>query len=144
MGKIKKLTCGKCLRIMRSDVLNRHMLQHEKEKFEKESLCGSSIATSRTSLQEENESDFSSISTYISTPINEEFAMKRLKMNADEYNKKMELGKIIAKAIKDKKIPQDSLCSEDSEALDLYWNKKQLLNIDNVILYTWQGALVET
>ena len=128
---------------MRSDVLNRHMLQHEKEKFEKESLCGSSIATSRTSLQVENESDFSSISTYISTPINEEFAMKRLKMNADEYNKKMELGKIIAKAIKDKKIPQDSLCSEDSEALDLFWNKKQLMNIDNVILKTWQGALLE-
>ena len=77
------------------------MLQHEKEKFEKESLCGSSIATSRTSLQDENENDFSSISTYISTPINKEFAMKRLKMNANEYNKKMELGKIITKAIKD-------------------------------------------
>ena len=54
MGKHKKLTCGKCLRIMRSDYLKTHMLQHEKEKFEKESLCGSSIATSRTSLQEEN------------------------------------------------------------------------------------------
>ena len=72
MGKHKKLMCGKCLRIMRSDYMKTHMLQHEKEKFEKESLCGSSIATSRTSLQEENESDFSSISTYTSTPINEE------------------------------------------------------------------------
>ena len=69
--------------------------------------------------------------------------MKRLKKNADEYNKKMELGKIIPKAIKDRKIPQDSLCSEDSEALHLYWNKKQLMNIDNVILKTWQGALLK-
>ena len=80
------------------------MLQYQKEKFEKESLCGSSIVTSRTSLQEENESDFSSISTNTSTPINEELVIKRLKMNNDEYNKKMELGKIIAKAIKDGEI----------------------------------------
>ena len=62
MGRDKKVTCGKCLRVMRRDNLKRHMLQHEREKIEKESLCGSSIVTSRTSLQEENESDFSSIS----------------------------------------------------------------------------------
>ena len=49
--------------------------------------------------------------------------IKRLKRNNDEYNNKMELGKIIAKAIKDGEIAQDSLCSDDSEALHLYWNK---------------------
>ena len=96
------------------------MLQHEKEKYEKESLCSSSIATSRASLQEETESNFSSVSTNTSTPINEDFVIKRLKMNNDEYNKKMELGKIIAKAIKDGEIAQDSLCGEDREALDLF------------------------
>ena len=53
MGKHKKLTCGKCLRIMRSDYLKTHMLQHEKEKFEKETICSSSIATSKASLKEE-------------------------------------------------------------------------------------------
>ena len=57
----KKITFGKCLRIMRSDHLKTHMKQHEKEKFERESLCSSSIATSRTSLQKETESDFSSM-----------------------------------------------------------------------------------
>ena len=79
---------------MRRDNLKTHMKQHEKEKFEKES---SSIATSRTSLQEETYIDFSSVSTNTSIPINEEFVKKRLKMNNDEYNTKMELGKIIAK-----------------------------------------------
>ena len=144
MGRNKKVTCGKCLRIMRSDNLNTHMKQHEKEKFEMESLCSASIATSRTSLQEdETESNFSSISTNTSTPINEEFTMKRLKMNNYEYDKKMDLGKIVAKAIKNGEIVQDSLCSEDREALDLYWNKKQLMNIDNVILKPWQSALIE-
>ena len=47
--------------------------------------------------------------------ISEELVIKRLKMNNDEYNNKMELGKIIAKAIKDGEIAQDSLCSDDSE-----------------------------
>merc|ERR1712215_193156 len=100
-------------------------------------------ATSRTSLQEETESDFSSISTNITTPVNEEFVMKRLQMNNDKYMQDMETGRIIAKAIKDGKIPQDSLSSEYKDALDLYWNKKQLMNIDNVILKSWQSALIE-
>ena len=128
---------------MRTDNIKRHMLQHEKEKFEKESFCSSSISTSRASLQEEEtESNFSSVSTYTSTPINEEFVMKRLMMNNDKYMQDMETGKIIAKAIKEGKIPQDSLCNEDSEAFHLYWNKKQLMNIDNVILKPWQTALL--
>ena len=112
----KKVTCGKCLRIMRSDNLKPHMKQHEKEKFEKEVFTPPSIRSSRTSLQEENESDFSSVSTNTSSTINEELVIKRLKMNNDEYNNKMELGKIIAKAIKDGEIAQDSLCSEDRKA----------------------------
>ena len=142
MGKGKKVTCGTCLRIMRSDHLKRHMKQHDKEKFENESFCGSSIGTSRTSLQE-SESDFSSISTYTSTPINEEFAIKSMMMTADEYNNKLALGKIVAKTIKEKKIPQDSLSIEYKDALDLYWNKKQLMDIENVILKTWQESLLQ-
>ena len=142
MGRNKKVTCGTCLRVMRRDNLKTHMKQHEKEKFGNESLCGSSIGTSRTSLQE-SESDFSSISTYTSTPINEEFAIKSMLMTADEYNNKLALGKIVAKTIKEKKIPQDSLSIEYKDALDLYWNKKQLMDIENVILKTWQESLLQ-
>ena len=142
MGRNKKVTCGTCLRIMRRDHLKTHMKQHEKEKFGNESFCGSSIGTSRTSLQE-SESDFSSISTYTSTPINEEFAIKSMLMTADEYNNKLALGKIVAKTIKEKKIPQDSLSTEYKDALDLYWNKKQLMDIENVILKTWQESLLQ-
>ena len=143
MGRNKKVTCGKCLRIMRSDNLNTHMKQHEKEKFEMESLCSTSIATSRTSLQEDTESNFSSISTTKSTPINEEFVIKSMVIDSDKYMQDMELGKIVAKTVVEKKIPQDSLCSEYKDALDLYWNKKQLMDIDNVILKPWQSALIE-
>ena len=42
----KKVTCGKCLRIMRSDTLKRHMKQHEKERFEKEVYSSASIRSS--------------------------------------------------------------------------------------------------
>merc|ERR1712208_281688 len=141
----KKVTCGKCLRIMRTDNIKRHMLQHEKEKFEMESFCSSIIATSRTSLQEEEEteSDFSSISTNTSTPINEEFVIKSMLVDSDKYMQDMELGKIVAKTVVEKNIPQDSLSIEYKKALDLYWNKKQLMNIDNVILKPWQSALIE-
>jgi len=59
MGKHKKVTCRICLRIMRSNNLKTHMKQHEKDKFEKESLCSSSIHSSRTSLKEDTESEFS-------------------------------------------------------------------------------------
>ena len=59
MGNNKKITCRKCFRVMRKDNLKRHMEQHEKEKFEMESLCSTSITTSRISLQEDAESDFS-------------------------------------------------------------------------------------
>ena len=125
MGKHKKVNCRICLRIMRSNNLKTHMKQHEKDKFEKESFCSSSICSSRTSIHEETECEFSldtTSKTYEVSTINEELVIKRLKMNNDEYNNKMELGKIIAKAIKDGEIAQDSLCSEDSEVLHLQWN----------------------
>ena len=94
MGKNKKVTCGKCLRIMRSDNLKTHMKQHGKVKFEKELFGSASIRSSQTSIQEENESDFSSTSSYTSTSINKEFAFKTMMMNADENNNKMTLGKL--------------------------------------------------
>ena len=120
------------------------MKQHEKDKFVKESLCSSSIHSSTTFLQEDTERKFNDTTnkTYEVSSINEELVIKRLKKNNDKYMQDMELGKIIAKAIKDGKIAQDSLCSEDSDALHLYWNKKQLMNIDNIILKHWQGALL--
>ena len=103
MGRHKKVPCGKCMRIMRTDHIKRHMKQHENEDYKNESICGSSIATSRTSLQEETESDFSSISTTKSTPINEELVIKSMVMDSDKYMQDMELGKIVAKTVVEKK-----------------------------------------
>ena len=138
MGRNKIVTCGKYLRIMRTDNINRHMLQHEKENYEKELICGSNFNSSTTSLQEETVSDFSSISTYTSTPINDEFVIITLMMNSDKYKKDIEVGKIVAKYITDGEKTQDSLSNKHKDALDLYGNGKELLSIENVILNSWQ------
>ena len=108
---------------MQSDILYRHMKQHEKEKYETEFFFGSIIGSNGASLQEETQSEFSSVSTNTSTPINEEFVIKSMVIDSDEYNKKMELGKIVAKTVVEKKIPQDSLSSIYKDALYLLGNK---------------------
>ena len=84
---------------MRSDNLNTHMKQHEKEKFEMESLCSTSIATSRTSLQEETESNFSldTTKTYEVSPLKSEEMIKRLIKDDEEYKYNVAWGKKIYK-----------------------------------------------
>ena len=121
------------------------MKQYEKEKYENESICGSNFSSSTTYLGEncKSVSDFNSISTRTSTLINEEFIIKTIMMNADKYKKDMEVEEIVAKSIKNGEIPQDSLSNEHKEALDLYWNKKELLTIENVILKSWQESLLQ-
>jgi len=47
-------------------------------------------------------------------------------MDADKYNNDMELGQTEAKTVKEKKLPQGSLCSEYKDALDLYRIKNNL------------------
>ena len=43
--------------------------------------------------------------------------IKTLMMNADKYNKDMEVGKVVAKSIKDGEIPKDSLSNEHKDDL---------------------------
>ena len=84
MGRNKKVTCGKCFRVMRSDHLNRHLEQHEKDNYKNEMFCSTSITSSKQSLREETESEFSSVSTTKSTPINEEFVIKSMVIDSKQ------------------------------------------------------------
>ena len=131
MGKHKQVVCKKCCRVMRSDHLERHMQQHENEKFEAESFHAFSAST--TSL----ESNFSSVSTSRSCKpinINEEAVLKIMDMHAEEYERKLQLGEIVYKHAKDRGIPEESLPKEYKEAKDLYVKNKQHIDIKNVIL----------
>ena len=123
---------------MRRDHLERHMKQHEIGKFEIESLCGSSLSASTTSL----ESNFSSVSTTRSVSINEEAVLKTMNMHAEEYERKLQLGGIVYKHAKDYGIPEESLPNEYKEAKDLYVKNKQDIDVENVILRPWQEGLL--
>ena len=142
MGKHKKVVCVTCCRVMRRDHLERHMRQHENGKFEGESFHGSTFSASTTSL----ESNFSSVSTSRSCKpisINEEAVLKTLDMHAEEYERKLELGEIIYKHVKDRGIPEESLPKEYKEAKDLYVKNKQNIDINNVILRRRQEGLLK-
>jgi len=137
MGKHKKVVCEICCRVMRRDHLERHMKQHENGKFEEESFHGSAFSASTTSL----ESGFSSVSTRRSITINEEVVIKTLDMDAEEYERKLQLGEIVYKHVKDRGIPEESLSKEYKEAKDLYVKNKQNIDVENVILRPWQESL---
>jgi hypothetical protein len=123
---------------MRRDNMERHMQQHENGKLEEESFHGSAISASTTSL----ESSFSSVSTTRSVSINEEAVFKTIEMHAEEYQRKLELGEIVYKHVKDRGIPEESLPKEYKEAKDLYVKNKQNIDVENVILRPWQEGLL--
>jgi hypothetical protein len=119
----------KCCRIMRRDNLERHMKQHEIGKFEADSFHGSSLSASTTSM----ESNVSSVSTTRSVSINEEAVFKTIEMHAEDYERKLQLGEIVYKHVKDRGIPEESLPKEYKEAKDLYVKNKQNIDVENVM-----------
>ena len=87
MGRNKKVVCEKCLRVMRSDNVHRHLKQHE-EQDGKNETSGISLASSMTSMTTDCESvsNFSSVSTsYNASSINEEVLIKKMKMDDEDY-----------------------------------------------------------
>ena len=110
MVKNKNVVCDKCMRVMRQDNLKRHMRQHEEEKFEQ------SIFSSNTSLNKDYEtgSEFSSISSYGAwkSSLNRENIIKTLEIDAAEYKRKLELGRILYEEAKEREIPEESLRRE--------------------------------
>ena len=124
MGRHKQVVCQKCCRVMRSDNLNKHMKVHEK--YNENSL--NSIYSSRTSLDNDDESEFSSSET------DWEGIIKRIKLDAAEYKNKLKLGKIVYEEIEEHEIPEESLRKEYKEAKELYIKHKKNIDLDNVIL----------
>ena len=141
MGRQKKVVCEKCMRFMRQDNLNRHMRQHEEEKFEQ------SIVSSNNSLNKECEtgSEFSSISSYGAwkSSLNRENIIKTLEIDAAEYKRKLELGRILYEEAKEREIPEESLRREYKEAKELYIKHRMNIDLENVILRPWQESLLQ-
>ena len=129
MGRNKQVVCQKCCCVMRSDNLNRHMKVHKKHN--ENSLDMKNIYSSRTSLHEDDESEFGSSATDWEAPVQREPSLereaiiKRLKIDDSEYKNKLKLGKIIYNTIEEHEIPEESLRREYKEAKELYIKHKE-------------------
>ena len=114
---------------MRSDNLNRHMKVHKKQN--ENSLDMKNIYSSRTSLHEDDESEFGSSATDWEAPVQREPSLereaiiKRLKIDDAEYKNKLKLGKIVYNTIEEHEIPEESLRREYKEAKELYIKHKE-------------------
>ena len=141
MGRNKKVVCEKCKRLMRQDNLSRHMRQHEEGTFEQ------SIVSSNNSLNKDYEtgSEFSSISSYGAwkSSLNRENIIKTLEIDAAEYKRKLELGRILYEEAKEREIPEESLRREYKDAKELYIKHKRNIDLENVILRPWQKSLLQ-
>ena len=147
MGNHKKVVCEQCLRVMRSDVLKRHMKQHVEQagKYVNET-SGIGLGSSSTSLDKDYESlsEFSSVSTsYNASPINKEVLIKNLEMDDVDYKSKMEQGRLIYESVKERNIAEESLRKEYRELLELFMKHKQNIDLENVLLRPWQTSLLK-
>ena len=129
---------------MRSDNLKGHMKQHEKEMFEKESICSTSITSSIMSLNKESNFSLDITSkTYEVTPLEREEITKRLINDDKEYKYSVARGKSIYEEVNKYGIKEESLCPEYKDLLDVYMKQRNMIDVDNVILRFWQTALLE-
>ena len=143
MGNNKKITCRKCFRVMRKDNLKRHMERHENENYQNETICSSSITSSTTTLNKESNFSLDTTKTYEVSPLKSEEMIKRLIKDDKEYKYNVAWGKQIYEYVNKYGIKEESLCPEYKELLDVYMKQRNMIDIDNVILRTWQTSLLE-
>ena len=149
MGRHKKVVCEKCMRVMRQDHLKRHIKMHENVKYEESSEMHENVKyeepSSPTSLNIGQESNLNSITSFETkkTVLNEEAIIKTLKMDDAEYENTLELGRMIVEKAKSLGIAEESLRSEYKKAKELYLKHEKNVDIENVILRSWQDSLLQ-
>ena len=149
MGRHKKVVCEKCMRVMRQDHLKRHIKMHENVKYEESSEMHENVKyeepSNPTSLNIDQESNFNSITSFETkkTVLNEEAIIKTLKMDDAEYENTLELGRMIVEKAKSLGIAEESLRSEYKKAKELYLKHEKNVDIENVILRSWQDSLLQ-
>ena len=147
MGRNKKVVCEKCMRVMRQDHLKRHITIHENVKYEESSKMHENVKyeepSSPTSINIDPESNFNTISEIKKTFLNEEAIIKTLKMDDAEYENTLELGRMIVEKAKSLGIAEESLRSEYKKAKELYLKHEKNVDIENVILRSWQDSLLQ-
>ena len=120
MDRHKKVTCRICLKQMRSDALKRHMKQHENKPIDE--------------VTEKVE--------YNST-LDVAALKNNIVWKANEYQRKLELGREIKQIVQELHVPTACLDKEQMEALELFENRGQVKEIKPAEWRPWQYELKE-
>ena len=122
VGKHKQVECRICLKTMRSDNLVRHMKTHEKKQ------CSMDVVTEKIEYNSKID----------------DFALENKIMNdANEYRRKLELGRKVKEIALKNDIPAASLSKDNKEALELFENRGQEKEIEAVEWRPWQMDILE-
>ena len=84
----------------------------------------------------------SSDSFYKPTSMDEEELLKKMLKGDREYKEKMEMGKKMYQFVKEYDIDEKSISKEMREPLEIYKEQKQTVDVENVILKSWQESLL--
>jgi hypothetical protein len=158
MGKHNQVECRICFKPMRSDVVKRHMKQHDKVKVKIElqnnedtckepGLVGNVIDKDTIPCRNEDVSEKPITYDVISQSSTELYSInvgalrKAIVKDEQEYKQKIEIGREVYLFIDEAKILQESLSKERQAALDLYIKQKQRLDQD-ITLKPWQEELM--
>ena len=121
-GKHKQVGCKICLKTMRSDHLIRHMKTHEKKQ------CSMDVVTEKIEYNSKID----------------DIALENKIMNdANEYRRKLELGRKVKEIALKNDIPAASLSKDNKEALELFENRGQEKEIEAVEWRPWQMDILE-
>ena len=122
VGKHKQVECRICLKTMRSDTLKRHMKTHEKKQ------CSMDVVTEKIEYNSKID----------------DIALENKIMNdANEYRRKLELGRKVKEIALKNDIPAASLSKDNKEALELFENRGQEKEIEAVEWRPWQMDILE-
>jgi len=84
----------------------------------------------------------SSDTFYKPTSLDEEELLKKMLKGDREYKEKMEMGKKMYQFVKEYDIDEKSISKEMREPLEIYKEQKQTVDVENVILKSWQESLL--
>ena len=121
---------------MRSDNLKNHMKRHDKHVKYVDPLP--STASSYIPPVSGSSDPF-----YVPTSLDEEELLKKMLKFDREYKEKMEMGGKMYEFVKEYDIDEKSIPKEMREPLEIYKEQKQNVDVENVILRSWQESLLD-
>ena len=147
MNRNKVVSCKVCKKWMRSDTIKTHMKMHKdllslpeeelKEELRIRHTAQLEREVKRKRIEEIAVEEGLSIPQEVIT-IDKETIRKEILIENQQYNAKIELGRIVADVIDEEKINEQSVNKEKQESLRLFRNQRPQFEISDVELRPWQ------